>query len=65
VEARITLAESLVGFRRTLTRLDGTEMVLGGPTRRVVAEEEKEADAPSLPSDEAGSNPASRTTSRT
>ncbi len=49
MEVRITLAEAIVGYKKKIVTLDGSEMVIGNPYEVIHVKKEELVDAPSLP----------------
>jgi len=52
MEVRISLSEAIVGYRRTMTCLDGRSIVIGSPVVRKVVQKREVVDVPSLPVEE-------------
>ena len=49
MEVRITLAEAIVGYKKKIVTLDGSEIVIGNPYEVIHVKKEELVDAPSLP----------------
>ena len=69
MEVRITLAEAIVGFKKTIVGLDGKEIVIGNPCERINVRKDELVDAPSLPEldddDDAGESNSGNSTNVT
>lgn len=49
IEIHITLAEAIVGYKKKIVCLDGSEIVIGNPYEKIHVLKEELVDAPSLP----------------